>query len=438
MRLLNRGGFANPDVLLVPQEPGPPVLVKDYSGCPAPVRWLIAPWLVRHELAILRRVAGLPGVPAPRGRVDRLALAMEYIDAVPLRRKSHRATLPRAFFDALEGILEGLALRGVCYLDLRSPSNVLWTRATGAPALVDLASASRLPVPGWLARAIERSALGKLRARFEQVEGSESVEPELLEHQELHLGSARICFLDRGRWDDPVPVLCLHDAGHSSEVFRSILEHAAAHGRRAIALDLPGFGGSSLRMRGLSPDRVAAHVAGFVDALRLARIDLLGFGWGGLVARVLAVRRPQLVRALLTLDTPLARSSGGFHRRWLEARRAPEVLRRRLLRELPPGVSGELREGLERAIQTASARALRMAYAGLEVREYGGSEPTGELELIGIPVPEQPWLAVSSDAASGSDSEQEISERSLRIERWSVPLADASRFWKALETLAQS
>ena len=51
MQLLNRGGFANPDVLLVPNPDGAPLVVKDYATCSPPVRLLLAPFLVRHELA---------------------------------------------------------------------------------------------------------------------------------------------------------------------------------------------------------------------------------------------------------------------------------------------------------------------------------------------------------------------------------------------------
>nr|MCS5638499.1 hypothetical protein [Myxococcota bacterium] len=53
VRVLNRGGVANADVLLL-QRPGlPQVVVKDYGQRSAPVRALLAPLLVRRELALL-------------------------------------------------------------------------------------------------------------------------------------------------------------------------------------------------------------------------------------------------------------------------------------------------------------------------------------------------------------------------------------------------
>ncbi len=435
MQLLNRGGVANPDVLLVPHPDGAPLVVKDYATCSLPVRLLLAPFLVRHELAMLRRVEGLPGVPGPRGRIDRLALAMEHIEGIPLRRKSHRASLPRAFFDALEGILEGLNLRGVAYFDLRSPTNVLSTRATGGPALVDLASGLRLPLPRSWTRAIERSALAKLRTRFERVHDGEPAEPVSLDYRELHLGRSRVCFLDRGRLEDPVPALFLHDVGHSCEVFRPLLESAHAHARRGIGLDLPGFGRSSLRVLSLSPQRVARHVAGLVDALRLERIDLVGFGWGGLVARVLAARRPRGVRALLTFETPLTQAGASLGQCIEEGRRNPELLRRRLLRELPAGLAEAQRSVLEDALKNASARALRWAYAGIRVKS-GPPGPNGELELADMPQPRQPWLRVRTDQGEPHEP-REIAGGSPHMARWSEPLADPARLWNALERLSK-
>lgn len=420
-------------MLRVPHDPGPPLVVKDYQACSAPVRWILAPLLVGHELAMLERARGLPGLPRPYGRVDRLALAMEHVDGIPLRRRSHGSLLPRAFFDALEGILDGLALRGIVYLDLRSPTNILSTH--GAPALVDLASAFWLPLPALLTRRLERSALAKLRGRFQCPEGGGKQPPVPLEYQELTLGRRGVSFLDRGWLQDPVPALFLHDVGHSAEVFCSILEQAQAHRRRGIGLDLPGFGGSPLRGAGLRLAAVARHVGRLVDALRLPQVDLVGHGWGGLVARVLAVQRPDRVRALLTLDTPLDHLSGSFAKRRIEALRDPEVLRRRLLRELPAGLSEPQRTKLAGAIASASARALRLAYAGIRVRKVPRSDAGSGTLRVDLATPQQPWLVVRSETVDASSLERETGGVRVDTEWWSQPFADPPRFWNALERL---
>jgi pimeloyl-ACP methyl ester carboxylesterase len=437
VRLLNRGGFANPDVLLVPVAGGPPVVVKDYGYRSCLVRWLLAPFLVRHELEMLKRVAGLPGLPGPRGRIDHLAFAMEYIDGVPLRRRSHRGTLPRAFFDGLEGILDGLSLRGVVYMDLRSCKNVLQTRATDAPALVDLASAYRLRLPRALIQVWDRYALAKLRERFEGFESSPGNDKtDLQAYEELALGSLRIHFMDRGRLDDPVPALFLHDVGHSAEVFRSVLEQADSHARRAIGLDLPGFGGSRMGRCRLALPQLAKRIEEVCQALRLSRVDLVGCGWGGLIARTLAERRPQLVRSLLTLDTPIDGLVGRFLSRWEEARRDPEVLRRRLLQELPAGLSPAQQAALGNGIKAASAVALRRAYAGVRVRKRSVRDASPGFVLRNVPTPRLPWLAVSSESREEGERSQDRSSALLQTEWWSQPLADPPRLWHALERLA--
>ena len=227
--------------------------------------------------------------------------------------------------------------------------------------------------------------------------------------------------------------LFLHDAGHSAEPFRTLLGAAADQGRRAIALDLPGFAGSTGRVRSFAPRAIAAHVARFIEALRLPRVDLVGVGWGGLVARSLAGDQPALVRALLTIDTPYERLDARFRRRRDEARGDPDVLRRRLLRELPPGLPEDLRSALGIAIAETSARALTSAYRRLRVVTRKLDNGASELILAGLPRPGQPWLAVRSEG--GPEREPADAPRS---ESWSQPLADPARVWAALAELAAS
>ncbi|MFQ5515353.1 MAG: alpha/beta fold hydrolase [Myxococcota bacterium] len=433
VRPLNRGGATNPDVLVVSDGSGHRLIVKDYSQRSLLVRRLLAPMLVCHELTMLERLAGLPGLPAPRGRIDRLALAMEYIDGIPLRRRSHRAALPRAFFDGLEGILEGMALRGVIYFDLRSSTNVLTTRESDAPALVDLAAAYRVPLPAPLLAWWDRRALDKLRSRFERREGSERQWQEPPDTEELDLGRVRLSFLDQGRADDPVPALFLHDVAHCGEIFRPLLEAAAAHARRGIAPDLPGFGGSPWSVRRLPPARVARQLERFVDALRISRVDLVGHGWGGLVARAFAQRRPGRVRALVTLDSPLDRVDARYLRRGREAKRHPDRLRRRLMRELPTELNGERRHRVADVIEATPARSLAAVYRGLPVRR--GSDRRSSERRLRLPPPRLPFLAVvSRPVETGPRS---AAPGGPRAEWWPQPLADPSRLWSALEKLAR-
>ena len=401
MRVLNTGGFANPDVLMVEHE-GRRLIVKDYGARGVFVRRGLAPLLVWREHALLERASGLPGLPTPAGCIDGQALAMEFLAGRSLRRRFHGSALPRAFFVALQGVLDGLAARGVTHLDLSSPSNVLATES-GAPALVDLGGATALPLPRWLIERVERRALAKLERRF-LGSASRHPGPAELGCTRIDLGSARFLIRDRGPAGDPCPILLLPDAGHSGAFFLPLLDEAARYGRRAIAVDLAGFGGSRGPRGPLHLRRVAPVVARLARGLRLRQVALVGVGWGGIVARVLAAAEPELVHSLVTFGTPREHISGAFAASWREALDTPRRLRERLAAELPAELSASVRAYMTRELRALDSRRLRSPYRWLPVR--------GD-RLVGLPDPAQPWV-------DGSEEE---------LER---PLADPERFYDLL------
>ena len=371
----------------------PPLVVKDWSQRSAFVRRVVAPWLIRHELGMLERACGLPGLPRPEGRIDALAFALEYVAGAALRRRLYRQRLPDAFFIALEGILEGLHARGLLYTDLRSPSNIMVTDG-GAPALVDLGSALPLPAPRPLRRWLERRALEKLRARFEgQDESGGDAAPD---YQQVDLGRERLALLDEGREDDAVPVLLLPDLGVSIVVFHGPLAAARTAGRRALAVDLPGFARSRGSRGSVQPMRLAAEIARLLDALRVSRVDVVGQGFGDRVARALAVTRPGCVRAGLTL----AVAPDVAESRRAAARESVGALRERIRAELPASLAAALREEAEQALAvTADARLMRACR---------------ELEAP-VPVPERPWRTLDVDV-----------------------FADPAPLWRALDEASRS
>jgi pimeloyl-ACP methyl ester carboxylesterase len=372
VRLLNRGGLVNPDVLLVARDAGePPVVVKDYAPRGALVRWLLARWLIRRELRILERLRDLPGVPRPAGRIDRLAFAMEYLEGRPLRRRTHRESLERAFFEQLEAILDAIAARGMVYTDLRSPTNVLAT-SDGRPALVDLGGAVRLPLPRALRKWLERRALAKLRARFgDGSAAADAVTPDAAgapvrerPASGVKLRGARVAYRDAGAPADAVPLLCLHDLGLTSCVFGALLDSAAALGRRALAPDLPGFGDSRGHARELDPAPLSALLLELLDVLRVERVDVLGQGWGGWLGAALAARAPQRVRRCAALPVVLASTEPC----------APAELAARLRAALPAALEPRQRAELERALARVTTRTWERAADALRAL---GPEPPG-------------------------------------------------------------
>jgi pimeloyl-ACP methyl ester carboxylesterase len=82
---------------------------------------------------------------------------------------------------------------------------------------------------------------------------------------------------------------------------------AARH--HVIAFDNRGVGAST----GKTPDTIeamASDAVTFIRALGLERVDLLGFSMGGMIAQVIALQEPQLVRKLILAGTGPAGGEG--------------------------------------------------------------------------------------------------------------------------------
>ncbi|MBW2230966.1 MAG: hypothetical protein JRG92_09395 [Deltaproteobacteria bacterium] len=169
--VLHRGGWGNPDVLLV-HHAGRRVVVKDYAPRSAWVRSTIGRWLIAREACAYDWLQGSPGVPRLIGRLDAMALVIEYRPGERLSREL-APRLPATFLRELERRVDAMHGRGVLHLDLRHRGNIL-ADEDGQPVLLDFASAIRLSparAPGrWLLAGLARidhRALDKWRARLQ-------------------------------------------------------------------------------------------------------------------------------------------------------------------------------------------------------------------------------------------------------------------------------
>lgn len=101
---------------------------------------------------------------------------------------------------------------------------------------------------------------------------------------------------------DP-PLLLLHGFMNSRRDWSDVAEVLAA-GRRVVACDLRGHGDAAHLggPAGYSLAALTEEVASFVDAHRLAPLDLLGHSLGGVVAMRLALARPSLLRSLVLMN----------------------------------------------------------------------------------------------------------------------------------------
>lgn len=106
-----------------------------------------------------------------------------------------------------------------------------------------------------------------------------------------------------GQPDGTTPVVLLHGVPETSSAWRDIAPRLA-EGRRVLAPDLPGLGGSAYS----GPYDVAslvAQLAALVDAeVPGGRVDVVGHDWGGSLALGLAGARPDLVRRIVVANAP--------------------------------------------------------------------------------------------------------------------------------------
>ncbi len=101
------------------------------------------------------------------------------------------------------------------------------------------------------------------------------------------------------------PLLLLHGGLGNSDMFEPLLP-ILGQGRQVIAVDLQGHGRSSLGSRPIRCEAIADDVAALLKRLGRAKVDVLGYSFGGCVGLRLAVQHPDLVRRLALVSTPFA------------------------------------------------------------------------------------------------------------------------------------
>jgi pimeloyl-ACP methyl ester carboxylesterase len=128
-----------------------------------------------------------------------------------------------------------------------------------------------------------------------------------------------IAYLARG--EGPL-VLFLHGIGGEAEAYAPHLDLPCF---RAVAWNMPGYGGSDREAWPPSFASLSLALAGLIGALGAERAHLVGHSIGGMLALEHAVRRPEQVASLTLVGTTPA--FGGrddsFKRAFLEARLAP-------------------------------------------------------------------------------------------------------------------
>ena len=183
-------------------------------------------------------------------------------------------------------------------------TNVMEAPAAGVLRRIVAPAGATLPVGALLAvaapEAVADSDVDSFIAGFAAPLPAAEVtaETEDARPQELEAAGLRLRYLALGEGDS-IPVVLLHGFGADLNTWM-FTQPALAQGRRVIALDLPGHGGSVKQLEHADPESFAAIIGAALEALGIERTHLVGHSMGGGIAIALALRQPERV-ATLTL-----------------------------------------------------------------------------------------------------------------------------------------
>jgi pimeloyl-ACP methyl ester carboxylesterase len=123
--------------------------------------------------------------------------------------------------------------------------------------------------------------------------------------KQLTIGSVDLAYNDEGA--GAPPLLLLHGYTGAASDFADVTPPLAAS-RRVVAYDQRGHGDSTNTGDAATYTfhQLTDDLTGFVDALDLAPIDLLGHSMGGIIAMRYVLAHPERVRSLVLMDTAAA------------------------------------------------------------------------------------------------------------------------------------
>jgi len=116
----------------------------------------------------------------------------------------------------------------------------------------------------------------------------------------------RLAFYDAGPRDDPTPFLLCHGFPEIAFTWRRQIKGLSEAGFRAIALDQRGYGASDRppEVEAYSIDRLAGDLVGLLDHLKIDKAIIVGHDWGGYVVWETALRYPDRVAGVVSLNSP--------------------------------------------------------------------------------------------------------------------------------------
>jgi len=265
----------------------------------------------------------------------------------------------------------------------------------------------------------------------------------------VEVDDVRVFVTDVGPQDGPTVVM-LHDVLRCAHAFSVLLEHMP-QARRCVVIDLPGCGESDRP----DPERAQHHrvewlaeiVGRALESLGVDRYDLVGAGFGGLVAMALATIHPTRVVRLFGIGLPrgdaqyvhelrLASLPGIGHRAFARAYRRAD-LERTLGRSLADprtldsltvdvywdrlGRDGGMAAARDMLLQLHRAPAIGDAFATSGVRTllvWGERDPVGPLdrERWAEVLPSAQTLALDGCGQAAAEDRPDVVAAALAVE----------------------
>ena len=179
-------------------------------------------------------------------------------------------------------------------------------------------------------------------------------------HREVSANGIRLHVAEAGT--GPL-VLLLHGFPEFWWSWRHQLPALASAGKRAVAVDLRGYGDSDKPPRGYDLWTLSGDVAGLVRALGERQADLVGHDWGGILGWCTAALHPRVVRSVAVLAAAHPRAMGQAllldpaqrsAARYLAEFQAPWLPERRIIRDGAVLVEEVLRRGAGRHWRASS------------------------------------------------------------------------------------
>lgn len=122
------------------------------------------------------------------------------------------------------------------------------------------------------------------------------------EERHLQVDGLDLAYVDEGPRDSAeTPMLLVHGLGATLDHWALAVPLFARH-RRVLAIDLPGFGRSAKPDRLYAPAEFVAVLRGFLRALGVERVVLVGHSMGGAISAELTLDHGDAVERLVLVD----------------------------------------------------------------------------------------------------------------------------------------